>query len=193
MMDANILVAHATIDPACGCWQSRPSLSGGIRSGRSLGPTKRAERSSGMRASSTATLWTYPAPEFDCTASTLPSPPKPARLPNRFTAAASGQPRLWLISFVGRRCDVIRLAWIGIDGRSVAARSKAPARTSSPGWSGKAMPSPIPGTPMPTSMMNLSLAYQGAAYGPARSSGRGITAMKPGTGDERRRATGGAD
>ena len=47
--------------------------------------------------------------------------------------------------------------------------------------------------PTPTSMMNLLLAYQGAAFGPAPSSGRGITAMKPGTGDERRRATGGAD
>ncbi len=57
-------------------------------------------------------------------------------------------------------------------------------------WSGKACPSPIPGLLCRTSMMNLPLAYQGAAYGPARSSGRGITAMKPGTGDQRRRATG---
>ena len=83
-----------------------------------------------MRASSTATLWTYPAPEFDCTAST--------------------------VFFF---------------------------------FSGKAMPSPIPVTPTHTSMMNLSLAYQGAAYGPARSSGRGNTAMRLETGDERRRAT----
>ena len=40
---------------------------------------------------------------------------------------------------------------------------------------------------------NLSLAYQCAGYGWARSSGRGITSTKQGTCDQRRRASSGAD
>jgi hypothetical protein len=126
-----------------------------------------------MPASLMGTPWTYPTPAFGCMASTRLNLLKPVRPPSMSIAVATERPKLWLISFVTKRCVAIRWEWTAIAGPLLAARLRLLARTSNRGWSGKALPWHILDTPTSTFRTNLLLVLPDVACGLARLSGHG--------------------